>query len=74
MFFFNEPVFDEPKTISIENSLGMSLMYQVPNILPLLSTLYILERVKLLAKFTYTSHSFQKQQHYAAKLLCQHYA
>ena len=43
MFFSNEPAFGEPKTNSIENAL--SLRYQVPKIFPLLSTLYILERV-----------------------------
>ena len=33
-------------------------------------------RVRLLAKFAYTSHSFQKQKHYAPKILVlyQHYA
>ena len=45
MSFSNEPAFDEPKTNSIENALGTSLRYQVPKIFPLLSTLYILERV-----------------------------
>ena len=76
MFLTNESPFDEPKTNSIKNSLGTSLIYQVPKIFPLLSTLYLLERVKLLAKFVYTSHSFQRQQHYAAKILvlCEHYA
>ena len=57
-----------------QNALGTSLRYQVPKIFPLLSTLYILERVA--GKFAYTSHSFQEQRHYAPKILvlCQHYA
>ena len=61
MSFSNEPAFDEPKTDSIENALGTSLRYQVPKIFLLLSTLYILG--ELLAKFAYTSQSFQKQRH-----------
>ena len=67
MSLSNESAFDEPKPKSIENALGTSLGYQVPKILPLQSTLYILERV------AYTS--FPKQRHYAAKilLLWQHY-
>ena len=45
MSFSNEPAFDETKSNSIENALGMSLRHQVPKIFALLSTLYILERV-----------------------------
>ena len=40
----------------VSKSLGTSLRYQVTNIFPLLSTLYILD--ELLANFAYTSHSF----------------
>ena len=45
MSFFNEPAFDEPKTNSIENTLGTSLRYQVPKLFSLLLILYILEQI-----------------------------
>ena len=45
MSFSNEPAFDETKSNSIENALGMSLRHQVPKIFALLSTLSVLERV-----------------------------
>ena len=59
MCFFNEPAFDKPKTNRIENALGMSLRYQIPKIFPLLSTLYILERVagKICIHFSWFSET-----------------
>ena len=68
------PLSKYSQSFSFENKLGSlakctgytNLRYQVPKIFPLLSTLYILERV----------HSFRKQRHYVPKILvlCQHYA
>ena len=59
MCFFNEPAFDKPKTNRIENALGMSLRYRIPKIFPLLSTLYILERVagKICIHFSWFSET-----------------
>ena len=72
MSFSNESTFDEPKTNSIVYESKVSSSQNIPTTV-LLSTLCILKQSELLAKFAYTSYSFQengimlqKYQYYAS--------
>ena len=65
VYFVNEPAFNEQKTNSIKNALGLSLGYQVPK-----------NNIPTLINFEHSWASCWQKQHYVAKILvlCQHYA